>query len=421
MDTEVGVTGNAQRDDAVDDARVRSVVIIGAGITGCSAAYYLSEFGSDIEVIDSGGLGEQSTTQTAGNLHFQLSYHAMKGTEEEFAHHTLIRELNDESDRLWSELAATLSPHMEVTQRGGIVVAESERDLEVLKRKVEMERAAGFETVYLEGAALREKVPELAERVIGGSWHAREGHVNARVVCYELARVAQERGVAFRLDTHVTALRRQSGHWSVTTASGDRIRAQHVVIAAGAWTTRVAALADVTIPVDVYGLNMGITEKCTRRMTNLVMHASRPLSIKQMADGNIMIGGGRPASVRLTDTALSYRAEPLPTSILAGLDDVARVIPAAQGLRLLRSWQGLLATPIDELPIIGPVPGCTDLFVSVAGHTGFTLGPSCGRIVAQLIAGRRPDVAIDHFAPDRFGTIDANVPHARVEGAVSNG
>lgn len=380
----------------------RSVVVIGAGIIGCSAAYYLSENGQDIEVLDSGGVGEQASTQTAGNLHFQLSYHAMKGTEEEFAHHTLVSQINDDAERRWNELAAVLDPSIEVTQRGGIVVAESEEDLAALHRKVELERDAGFATVYLDGAELRERVPELGPRILGGSWHPREGYVNARMVCYELARVAQQRGVKFSLDTHVRELAPAGGRWRVSTSTGRQITAENVVIAAGSWTQELVAQVGGQVLVDVYSLNMGITEPIQPCMTNLVMHASRPLSIKQMLFGNIMIGGGRPAAITRRNSPLRIAPGPITESIAAGLDDVARVIPSVCDARLIRSWQGLLATPRDELPIIGHISGAPGVHVAVAGHTGFTLGPSCGHAVAQLIAGHDPEFPLAPFDPARF-------------------
>src|SRR5690625_4546705 len=245
---------------AESEARTRAVAIIGGGIIGCSAAYYLSQHGSDIEVLDSGGVGEQSTTQTAGNLHFQLSYHAMKGTEEEFAHHTQVSQINDDADRRWGALKEVLHPSIEVTQRGGIVVAESEQDLIALHRKVELEREAGFATVYLDGAELRERVPELGPRILGGSWHPREGYVNARMVCYELARVAKERCVKFSLDTHVRELTTEGQRWRISTSTGRQILAEDVVIAAGSWTQELVAQVGGQVLVDVYSLNMGITE-----------------------------------------------------------------------------------------------------------------------------------------------------------------
>lgn len=383
-------------------SREADVIVIGAGITGCAAAYYLSERYGDVDVLDAGGIGAQASTQTAGNLHFQLSYHAMKGSEEEFRQHTSILELNNDSERRWYELSVDLGEIIEVTQRGGIVVAENEKDFAALRRKVEMEQAAGFRTQFLSGADLCERVPELGPRILGGSWHAAEGHVNARLVCYELARVAAGRGVRFHTSTPVTGLRRQGQSWQVRTSDGAERRAQAVIIAAGAWTHQIAGLAQVDLPLDVHGLNMSITQRCSPRMTNLVMHASRPLSIKQMSDGNVMIGGGRPALVRSAPTPLGMHAEPVVPSILSGIDDAARVIPGLDGISVIRSWQGLLATPIDELPILGPIAGAPGLFVSVAGHTGYTLGPSCGRIIAGLVSGEDPEVSITPFDPGRF-------------------
>lgn len=391
--------------ETVSGSESWSVIVIGAGITGTSAAHFLAEQGGSVAVIDSGGIGGQSSTQTAGNLHYQLSYHAMKGTDEEFAQHTRILELNNHADATWSEFGTRFEGAIDISQHGGIVVAENERDLDALRRKVDLERQAGFKTQFADGVELRERVPELSTEVLGGSWHPDEGHVNARTVCYELARSAAQRGAEFFLDTHVVGLERHGRRWRVDTAGGKEFLADEIVISAGPWTRAVVGMAGYDLPLDVHGLNVSITERCNPKMTNLVMHASRPLSIKQMNDGNVMVGGGRPASLHRTSEPLGFATKPRSSSVMAGIDDAVRVIPALAGLRLIRAWQGLLATPIDELPIIGALPGAQGAYIAVAGHTGFTLAPSIGRLVAQMVAGAPLDVSVEAFSPSRFSSI----------------
>lgn len=379
-----------------------AVTVIGAGIVGCAAAYYLSRAGVDVTVIDAASIGGQASTQTAGNLHFQLSYHAMKGTEKEFRHHLAIGPINDDAEARWRELARE-HPGIEVVQGGGVVVAEQPADLAALQEKARLERAAGFATEFLAGADFAAMVPEAARSVLGGSWHPREGHVNARSACHVLARAARDRGAEFLLDSQVAGLERSGRGWSVTIADGRRITAEAVVIAAGAWTEKVCAMAGVRVPMTVAGLNMGITERTGPVMTNLIMHASRPLSLKQMAAGNVMIGGGRPARLRRTSSGLGLAVEPIAASIVAGIDDMGRVVPASRSLSVIRSWQGVLGSPADELPVIGPAAEAGGLFVSTAGHTGYTLGPSCGWAVAQLVLRRAVGIDIHAFAPARFG------------------
>lgn len=388
-----------------------SVLVIGAGIVGCSVAYYLAPE-ADVLVVDPMGLATQASTQTAANLHFQLSYTALKGGEEEFRRHARIIELNDDADRRWTALASETGGRVKVVNFGGIVVAESDDDVDILRRKVELERAAGFTTEFVDRADLADLVPEVASGVRGASWHAREGYVDAKTACYELARAARERGARFDLTSAVSGLRRSGGRWRVDIDPGGGVDADIVVVAAGAWTERVLGPV-ATVPMEVSGLTMSVTEAGSRRVEHLVMHTSRPLSVKQVSSGNVMIGGGRPARVVRVEGPLGWRTEPLRASLRAGMDDAVRVVPGLDGLRVVRSWEGLLGSPADDIPVIGEVPGQPGLIVSVAGHTGYTLGPTCGWAAARLALGQDPGVDLTPFSPGRFAAVGVAAGGAR--------
>ncbi|UFS58253.1 NAD(P)/FAD-dependent oxidoreductase [Subtercola endophyticus] len=383
-----------------------SVLIVGAGIVGCSAAHYLAARGVSVTVLDAGAIGGQASTQTAGNLHFQLSYTAMKGSKAEFEQHTKILELNLDANRRWRELATDFSGAIDITQNGGVVVAETDGDRDALRQKSELERRAGFTTTYLDREELAERVPEVSDTIVGGSWHADEGWVNARTVCYELARRAEFDGAQFVLNSFVTGIRRRGGSWAVR--AGDRsFVADTIIVAAGAWTQKVAALADAVVPMHASALTMSVSNSSPPIMSRLVMHASRPLSLKQVSSGNVMIGGGRRATLLEAASPLGWSTEPVLESIVGGIDDCGRVVPAARGLSVIRSWQGLLGSPADEIPVIGEVPGRPGMIVAVAGHTGYTLGPSCGWAAAQIAMRERTDVDAARFTPSRFAGASA--------------
>lgn len=381
------------------------VVVVGAGIVGCAAAYYLARAGVAATVVDAGGIGGQASTQTAGNLHFQLSYHAMRGTREEFRHHTRVLPWNLDADVRWHELARESGGRIGFTQEGGVVIAEHRADADALREKARLEKVAGFTTEYLDSTALQVTVPEVTREAVGGAWHAREGFVNARTAVSELAHMATELGARFRLQSLVSAIARFAGGWRVRLSTGETFDAEQVIIAAGAWTGRLAAMVGAVVPVRCNPLTMSVTGAATGPiMSRLVMHASRPLSIKQFASGNVMIGGGRPSRLlHFDDDPTALRMAPDFANVLASVEDAGRVIPATGGLPVIRSWQGLLATPDDELPIAGPLAEAPGVVVSVGGHTGYTLGPTGGRIAADLVLGVDSPFDATGFAPSRFG------------------
>ena len=79
-------------------------------------------------------------------------------------------------------------------------------------------------------------------------------------------------------------------------------------------------------------------------------------------------------------------------------------------MRVLRTWTGLEAYAPDNLPVIGPVPGIEDAFVIGCQRSGFTCGPFMGRLLADLIVGRQPELPIAHpvFGPRRLLTMRAD-------------
>jgi len=128
----------------------------------------------------------------------------------------------------------------------------------------------------------------------------------------------------------------------------------------------------------------------------------RRLSLKQLAAGAYLIGGGWPA--RLTDHAAN-RYTMLDESVRGSLEIARAVYPAVGACALARSWAGLEAFTPDDLPILGPVPDVTGLLVAAgfSGH-GFALSPMIGEILARLALGQDPLESLwNNLRYDRFG------------------
>ena len=125
--------------------------------------------------------------------------------------------------------------------------------------------------------------------------------------------------------------------------------------------------------------------------------------MKQVASGNVLIGGGWTAT---RDPVFGHPA--VQGESLRGSLAVARaVVPRLAGISIIRSWAGPVVYTPDGRPILGAVPGRPGLFAAVCNTYGFTLGPLCGLLVAEQIAGRPASFDIAPFSPARFGDADA--------------
>jgi glycine/D-amino acid oxidase-like deaminating enzyme len=372
------------------------VTIIGAGIAGVSTALFLARNGMDVTVLDAGTPNGQASGGNAGSIHVQLASFdfgrkAQAGGGP--AAHALPLQLA--ATRMWEALAAELATEMEFVLTGGLMVAETQEQLRFLERKTQLERAYGIEVHVVGQAEARRLVPGISADVLGGAWCPDEGKINPMLATPALIAAAQRAGARFLAGEAVRAIERSGGDWLVTTARGT-IRAPYVVNAAGPWARSVGRLVGLELPVEGVPFQMIATEPAAAMVDVLLSHADRHLTLKQVANGNIVIGGGWPAG-----QSRPYRhPRALRDSREGNLWVAQKVLPALRGLRMLRSW-GAMNVNIDGAPILGEAPGLPGFFNAVAA-TGYTMGPRIGQITADLICKGSADIDLQPFSVQRF-------------------
>ena len=130
---------------------------------------------------------------------------------------------------------------------------------------------------------------------------------------------------------------------------------------------------------------------------------SRKLSLKQISTGNYVVGGGWPGDVDIDGGVATPRQE----SVLGSIRDASAVFPELENATVERVWVGVEALTIDEIPILGPLPGVDNLTVATgfSGH-GFALSP----VIGELIVGRPTSLPIDAFNFSRFAEVGAATP-----------
>jgi glycine/D-amino acid oxidase-like deaminating enzyme len=378
------------------------VLVIGGGVAGCALTYYLARAGVETVLVERGELNRESSGTNAGSLHIQIAIHQLAGELRIGSAADRLREATSfsvQAARLWHELEAELEGPIDLHVTGGLMVAETPEQAQLLRDKQPVERAAGLDTEVLEGAELREMAPWLSEAIIAGSYCPLEGHVNPLVTGPLFARRAAERGAAIRTHTEVQAIEPggEGGSFRVTTGSGT-ITAARVVNAAGAWAGALGRLAGFEHPLSSMGLHVNVTEPRPRLIKPLVQHIGRRLTLKQAANGTFILGGGWPAVSPQGAGRWPTRWDSAAGNAAVAID----VVPALADVRLVRTWSGLMAWTDDLEPIAGEsrrVPGYHAL---VPAPAGFTLGPILARMLAQQMTGG-PGLS-ELYSPDR-GTV----------------
>jgi len=239
--------------------------------------------------------------------------------------------------------------------------------------------------------------------VRGACWCPSEGHANPRLVAPAFAAAASRAGATIYPRTPVVGLSRPGGSWRVETATGEALLAGALVVSAGIWSGELTALAGVRLRLVPHPLTIFATARTGPLVTHLIQHAGQRLSLKQTAEGNLLVGGGWPSRLVGGDTAsaLSSRPAPLLDSIAGSASIAARIVPAVARLSAIRIWTGIAGATDDNVPILGELTGRPGIFVATTGP-GFTLGPTYARLLAELILEGRSSLPLETYSPARF-------------------
>ena len=370
------------------------VLIIGGGLAGAALAYYLAAEGTEVVLVERSELNREASGTNAGSFHFQIAIHQLTERNAAGSHDRLLEDVRLllEAARLWDALEAELGSTLGVHRTGGLMVAETEDELRILHEKQAIEAEAGLETEVLEDAELRQFAPYLAPDLLGATYCPMEGYANPFLVAPLYAQRALDRGAAIRTGVDVTGLE----HGFVVRTTAGEIRARRVVAAAGAWTSELARMAGLDVPVRAVGLHVNVTEPRKKVLGPLVQHIGRRLTLKQASNGTFIIGGGWPSRPETRPSRYSTIWESA-----AGNAAVAiRVMPGLADVRLVRMWTGVWASTRDLQPVLGQsaaVPG----FHFCLAPTGFTLGPLVARMLAANLT--RDEPVPSAYAPDRKG------------------
>ena len=373
------------------------VLIIGAGIAGCCTAYFLTQAGCETLIAERGTANAQASGANAGSLHVQLlSFDFGAKAEAGGGPAAATLPLQKAAVDLWRELEKSLAQDFEIRIKGGLMVAETAQELEFLKAKVALERAHGIDTELIRQTELRELAPAVSERMIGAAYCAAEGKINPLTATFGVLAGALAAGVQIQNHTQVLAIEPERTGYVVKTSQG-LIHCRRIVNAAGAWAGQIAAMLGIHLPVHGAPLQMIVTEVTAPLIQQLIAHADRHLTLKQVANGNLIIGGGWTADINPQTGYMRV----LRRSLEGNLWIAQRVIPALAQLHILRSWAAMNVN-IDGAPVLGEVPGLQGFYNAVTSN-GYTLGPMMGRITADLIAKGRTDWDVAPFAITRFG------------------
>ena len=372
-------------------AKHARVVVIGAGIAGCSVAYHLTKLGwRDIVVVEQGPLFETggSTTHAPG-LAFQIN---PSKTMTAFAKYTV---------RLWSEMELEGEPCARPV--GSLEAAWTPERFTDLKRKAGYGLSWGVEAHLLGPDEARDLFPMLSDRILGALYVPSDIQTRATRPAEAMARAASRSGAAFHGGVTVTGFGINNGRISsVHTTHGD-IETELVVAAAGIWAPKVGGLAGVSIPLSpmqhLYAVTTPVPDLAGAMeeiSLPILRHQDASTYFRQIG-GAIGIGSYRHAPLLVdADNILSHAEAPVapaempftPSHFEASMTAARELLPGLQNVGLTRQFNGLFSFTMDGFPVLGEslqVRGFWSAQAVWITHAG-----GVGRAVAEWIVNGEP-------------------------------
>ncbi|MDP6121388.1 MAG: FAD-binding oxidoreductase, partial [Rhodospirillales bacterium] len=247
--------------------------------------------------------------------------------------------------------------------------------------------------------------PNLSEHVTLASYCAIDGYANSTLTGKAFRAALEREGVDVREGWSVEGVERDGGGFALRGA-GKSVRARRIVLAGGVWLKKMGAWLGIDLPVECRVPQVVVTERMGPVMGPIIGVANKLLTLKQAANGTILIGGGWPG---IGDTDVGG-IHAIPKSIVANVRLARHAIPAIGRARIMRTWLGLAAAGPDWLPLVGDLPGVADAFVIGAARSGFTHGPFLGKLLAQHILGQEPEMPLFDPATRIAGPADPLLP-----------
>lgn len=391
------------------------LVIVGAGIVGCSAAYELAKGGmTDIVVLDRGPLFRTGgSTSHAPGLVFQNNPSRTVSKLAQWSVET-YREVSADGDPCYFPV-------------GSLEVATTPERWSDLHRKIGFARAWGLHAELLSSLETRAMLPLIDERQILGAIHvAGDGLARAVTIAERLARRAETLGVSFVGETAVTAFAIRAGRIRAVLTDQGSIEAEQVLICGGIWGPLLGRMAGVPIPLQPcahpYERSAPLPELAG--LTGVVQpvwrHQDAAMYLWQ-EDDRLGYGSYR-HEPRLVDPESIRHDIPAPAdlpfnpaAIESGRREAERLVPSLHNRGVIDRVYGLFSFTPDAQSLIGESPEVRGLWVAEAIWVTHAAGS--GRAVAELILTGASALDLREVDLNRFAPHAAARSYVRARGA----
>jgi glycine oxidase len=364
------------------------IVVVGAGITGAFAAYWLARSGVSVTLLERDSVAAHASGCNPGGLN-PLHGPGIPGPLQELALRSFQLHLEE-----WDEIGRLSGLAFGGRRVPRLHVALDEDDARALPALAELhEETPGFSGRLLGRSELLALEPRVTPEAVGGLLATGNALVEAATYTHAVVRAAERLGSRLQAGEVVGLRCDGTRAVAVAVAGGAEIACDGLVVAPGAWAAQASDWLGVSLPVAPVKGELLLVEADDGLDADV---SRRHVGAYQAEGGQIWLGG--------TEDDAAFDSTPSESGrerILAG---IAELLPRLAAPRIVRHIASLRPSTPDGLPVVGPVPGLENVcFAGGGGRKGMLLGAGLGRAAADLLAQGATRLPVEELALDRFG------------------
>ena len=359
---------------------MEDVIVIGAGVVGCSVARSLSRYDLKVRVLEAGSdVAEGATKANSAIVH--AGFDAKPGTNK--------AKFNLLGNKMFAQVCAELK--VPFKPNGSLVLAFSEEDKAELQKLLERGRTNGVEGLeILDQATLRAREPNVSEEAVAALWAPTGGICCPYDLTFRTAENAAANGVSFTFDARVAKIEKGADGWRLTTDDGRTFEAKAVVNAAGVHSDE---LNNQVNPVkyniqprrgEYYMLDRSEGNAFKATIFQVPGPMGKGILVSPTVDGTVIVG---PSSEDIADK----EDKATTAEIMAKVTRLAkRSFPALPVRAAIKNFSGIRAheTTVSDF-VLGEPEGVPGFFNALGVESpGLTSAPAIGEFLAEQVAAR---------------------------------
>ena len=363
-----------------------TVVIVGGGVIGTSAAFHLAEVGVEVVLVERAQLGSGSTSRAAGGVRTQFS-------------DALNVEIARRSMDAFRDFGQRPGWEIDLKQVGYLFVLSRESDVEEFERSVALQNGYGLDSRMLTAGEVRELSPMVqGDDILAGAFSPGDGHATPEGVVQGYAFAARAHGAEIRVNCDVLDIKTCGDEITEVITDQGSIRTSTVICAAGAWSRSCGAMVGIELPVTPLRRQVLFTEAMDGLPPHLPFTIDFESSFYFHREGpGLLMGMSDPPEKP------GFSAETTEDWIPALMEVVRRRAPRIADAGIRGGWAGLYEMTPDHNAIIGEAADVSRFLYATgfSGH-GFLQAPAVGEILRDLVLGRPTFADISPLSVERF-------------------